>query len=128
MQRRRSVFQGLQGVARLEERRSQEVSARDMEQADLPQGAFTELPRAPLPAIPARRGCPDLLTFNGDAMNAYAVIENGVVINTILWDGDTETWAPPDGCTMSLVTDSDLAVIGQPFPAPIVAEAPLGSQ
>jgi hypothetical protein len=30
----------------------------------------------------------------------YLVIENNVVNNIILWDGDTNTWQPPESATM----------------------------
>lgn len=29
----------------------------------------------------------------------YAVVENGIVINVVLWDGTT-TWQPPEGATL----------------------------
>jgi hypothetical protein len=29
----------------------------------------------------------------------YAVVENGVVVNLVLWDGDTAIWQPPEGST-----------------------------
>lgn len=30
----------------------------------------------------------------------YLMIENNVVVNTIIWDGDINTWAPPADTTM----------------------------
>ncbi|UZJ58542.1 tail fiber assembly protein [Pseudomonas sp. KU26590] len=30
-------------------------------------------------------------------MGNYAIIQDGSVINTTIWDGNTETWSPPDG-------------------------------
>ena len=30
----------------------------------------------------------------------YLVIENNVVTNTVVWDGDTNTWQPPTDATM----------------------------
>ena len=32
----------------------------------------------------------------------YLMIENNVVVNTIVWDGDSNTWMPPVGATMLL--------------------------
>lgn len=29
----------------------------------------------------------------------YAIVENGVVSNVTLWDGDTKEWQPPKGST-----------------------------
>lgn len=36
----------------------------------------------------------------------YAVVENGVVVNIVLWDGNTETWQPPTGTTAVEITDA----------------------
>lgn len=38
-------------------------------------------------------------------MNRYAMIENGVVINICLWDGNTTTWNPPENIEMQLAPD-----------------------
>jgi hypothetical protein len=27
----------------------------------------------------------------------YAIVEAGLVINVVLWDGDIEAWSPPEG-------------------------------
>lgn len=37
-------------------------------------------------------------------------VENGVVVSRNLWDGDPDTWAPPEGTTM--LPDSDKVEIG----------------
>ncbi|CAB3720242.1 hypothetical protein LMG22037_04702 [Paraburkholderia phenoliruptrix] len=37
-------------------------------------------------------------------MNSYAIVENGVVSNVILWDGQTE-WTPPPGSTVMKLAD-----------------------
>ncbi|QYY30226.1 hypothetical protein K2O51_22910 [Cupriavidus pinatubonensis] len=57
----------------------------------------------------------------------YAIVENGVVINTVVWDGKTE-WAPPQGT--SLVDVGDLLGVGigcmydgKNFTAPAVESA-----
>jgi hypothetical protein len=42
----------------------------------------------------------------------YAVIENGVVSNVIVWDGDSD-WQPPDGATtVQITSDTGVAYIG----------------
>ncbi len=41
--------------------------------------------------------------------NVYAVVENGTVTNVIVWDGDQETWAPPEGCTVQLLAEGETA-------------------
>ena len=33
-------------------------------------------------------------------MQNYLIIEGGVVTNVIVWDGDTQTWQPPQDTTM----------------------------
>ena len=36
----------------------------------------------------------------------WAMIQNGVVVNVCLWDGDLKTWQPPGGIEMQLATDN----------------------
>ena len=38
-------------------------------------------------------------------MNRYAMVENGVVTNVIIWDGNAEAWQPPAGSAVNLLTD-----------------------
>lgn len=38
-------------------------------------------------------------------VNSYAIVENGVVVNVILWGGDNTTWQPPKGSTAIEITD-----------------------
>ena len=33
------------------------------------------------------------------SIQEYLVIENNVVTNSVMWDGNPETWAPPEGMT-----------------------------
>ena len=40
----------------------------------------------------------------------YLVVENNVVTNVCLWDGDVNTWTPPNDATM-LVQDTTPAMI-----------------
>lgn len=45
----------------------------------------------------------------------YAIIENGVVVNVVLWDGDSE-WQPPAGTTAVEVTETTgAAFVGLPY-------------
>jgi hypothetical protein len=44
--------------------------------------------------------------------STYAVVEDGVVVNTILWDGDPDTWQAPDGLIAVVVPDGVAAAIG----------------
>ncbi|VWC89737.1 hypothetical protein BLA17378_04484 [Burkholderia aenigmatica] len=48
-------------------------------------------------------------------INRYALIENGSVINVILWDGGTETWQPPQGMTTTLLPDGSPVSPGYTF-------------
>lgn len=34
----------------------------------------------------------------------YAIVQDGVVVNIILWDGETE-WTPPEGTTVHACPD-----------------------
>jgi hypothetical protein len=47
--------------------------------------------------------------------NRYALVENGVVVNVILWDGDTEAWQPPEGATAELLPADSPVSIGFTF-------------
>jgi hypothetical protein len=42
----------------------------------------------------------------------YAIIENGVVSNVVIWDGNTEAWQPPSGCTVAVVQEGQAVSIG----------------
>lgn len=44
-------------------------------------------------------------------MANYAVIENEVVVNTVVWDGVT-AWTAPAGSTTILIPDGTVAGIG----------------
>ncbi|WP_124076738.1 hypothetical protein [Burkholderia gladioli] len=45
----------------------------------------------------------------------YAIVLNSVVENIVLWDGDYETWTPPDGSTAHLLPDGSAVNIGDTF-------------
>lgn len=42
----------------------------------------------------------------------YAIVANGVVVNIIVWDGDTSTWQPPQGSTAVAIPDGTFVNIG----------------
>jgi hypothetical protein len=44
-------------------------------------------------------------------MNNYAIIENGVVTNIVVWDGGDD-WTPPAGSTAVLVPADTFVSIG----------------
>tara|TARA_B100000925_G_C21693312_1_gene339160 strand:+ start:99 stop:464 length:366 start_codon:yes stop_codon:yes gene_type:complete len=47
-------------------------------------------------------------------MANYAIIENQTIINVIEWDGDTNTWSPPDG-SISVLLDTPSIGIGDSY-------------
>lgn len=36
----------------------------------------------------------------------YAIVADGTVVNTVVWDGDLATWQPPDGSVAVLLPDN----------------------
>ncbi|WP_143331718.1 hypothetical protein [Burkholderia sp. IDO3] len=80
----------------------------DMAQAVVVDRAFTTA--APVMAGLAVMQCRDLCCSNGDDMATgnYALIENGVVANVIVWDGNTDVsdsgWEPPSGALVVEIT------------------------
>ena len=44
----------------------------------------------------------------------YFVVEENIVTNLVLWDGNVNTWQPPAGATM-LVADTILGMVWQPI-------------
>lgn len=56
----------------------------------------------------------------------WAMIRAGVVENVCLWDGDLNTWQPPEGIEMQPATDEcgiGWTWDGQAFAAPVAEEA-----
>jgi hypothetical protein len=45
-------------------------------------------------------------------MANYALVENGVVQNTIVWDGNTETWQPPSDMIAVPIPEGAVVDIG----------------
>ncbi len=51
-------------------------------------------------------------------MAIYAVIENNIVVNTIVWNGPTgnaDDWTPPTGSSAVLIPDGTVAGIGYTY-------------
>lgn len=40
----------------------------------------------------------------------YLIIESNVVTNSVLWDGNTETWQPPPQCLMIVNEETEALV------------------
>ena len=38
-------------------------------------------------------------------MTTYAIVQQKTVSNVVLWDGDPEGWAPPEGCEAIAVSE-----------------------
>lgn len=55
----------------------------------------------------------------------YAIIKNGIVINVVVWDGNTETWQPPEGATAVVVPDGQIAYIGFEYENGVFAQPPI---
>lgn len=61
-------------------------------------------------------------------MNTYAIIENGIVVNLVVWDGVSK-WSPPAGSTAILIpADTSVSIgytyNGTTFSAPQTNESP----
>lgn len=48
------------------------------------------------------------------AINTYAIVENGAVINVVLWDGQSG-WQPPAGSTANLLPIGAQVGVGYTF-------------
>lgn len=62
-------------------------------------------------------------------MGSYALVENGVIVNIVSWDGSIETWQPPEGLLAVEMPDGVNAGIGwtydgTSFHAPSAPEVP----
>lgn len=49
------------------------------------------------------------------AASNYAIVEDGFVVNIVVWDGDIETWQPPEGCVAHELAPEDAVSIGYAF-------------
>jgi len=45
-------------------------------------------------------------------VDSWAIIQSDLVVNTVVWDGDTEVWRPPAGQTAEAIPDGLLVTIG----------------
>lgn len=45
----------------------------------------------------------------------YAIVESGVVINTVVWDGVSKEWNPPAGTTAAPIPDGAYVGIGSTY-------------
>ena len=43
----------------------------------------------------------------------YLIVENNIVTNDVVWDGNTETWQPPTD-SIQLIQNTTLAMIWEP--------------
>lgn len=58
------------------------------------------------------------------SIETYALINSdGYIVNTVLWDGDTDTWSPEDGLSAVLCGDS-ICEIGGAHKDGVFARAP----
>lgn len=48
-------------------------------------------------------------------MGSYAVVIDGLVANTIVWDGNLEEWTPPNGAVMVEIPDGESVSIGYTY-------------
>jgi putative aminopeptidase FrvX len=63
--------------------------------------------------------------LNGKNMTTYALIEDGIVINVVVWDGNTDTWTPDDGQTAILIKDGDVPHIGLGYADGVFQQPPI---
>lgn len=40
----------------------------------------------------------------------YFVVENNIVVNCVVWDGDVNTWTPPANATMLIQTTTEALI------------------
>lgn len=57
--------------------------------------------------------------------NVYAVIENGQVVNVIVWDGDTDNWQPPEGQIAVDISEGSTAGIGYTYDGEVFTAPPV---
>ncbi|WP_125333126.1 hypothetical protein [Burkholderia cenocepacia] len=48
-------------------------------------------------------------------MSNYAVVQDGKVVNIVVWDGDETVWQPPKGCQTELLSDGVRIDIDEAF-------------
>ena len=47
-------------------------------------------------------------------INSYLIIENNIVTNDVVWDGNTQTWTPPAD-SIQLIQSTTPAMVWQPI-------------
>lgn len=63
-------------------------------------------------------------------MSRYAIVQDGQVVNVVVWDGNKKTWAPAEGCTAYKLPDDSPVGPGWTrarngrFVQPVETEAP----
>lgn len=58
-------------------------------------------------------------------IQTYAIIEDSVVTNTVLWDGDITAWQPPAGSTANLLPSGSPVGVGYTFDGTLYTAPPL---
>ncbi|WP_175709329.1 hypothetical protein [Burkholderia ambifaria] len=49
------------------------------------------------------------------ATSRYAIVRNGIVQNICIWDGDTDSWRPPDGSEAIKLNDAQYVDVGAAY-------------
>lgn len=50
--------------------------------------------------------------MGGIMVSDWAIIQDNIVVNVCVWDGNTTTWPPPEGCLMEPIPEGNPAGIG----------------
>lgn len=48
-------------------------------------------------------------------MSVYAIVEDELVTNVIVWDGDESIWSPPEGATAIAIPEGNSVEIGDAY-------------
>ncbi|MCL4631515.1 hypothetical protein [Burkholderia sp.] len=48
-------------------------------------------------------------------MSNYAVVQEGKVVNIVVWDGDETAWQPPEGCQAFVLSQGEMVEIGEKY-------------
>lgn len=59
-------------------------------------------------------------------MDTYAIVENGAVTNVILWNGNTDSWQPPNGAEAVKLSAPGQAMIGYAYDGTSFSKPPQG--
>lgn len=51
-------------------------------------------------------------------MSNYAVVDDGTVVNIVVWDGDETAWQPPEGCQAVELSEDEIVEIGDEYSEP----------